>query len=89
MRGVCSGSPNLYFNVVGWILLRWWKLYFSIQIEDPSSQAQIRAAEKLTSQENSGRPKEPEQETTAQIDEEEEEDDEEVCNIEFMSKHQK
>ena len=50
-----------------------------LQIEDPSSQAQIRAAEKLTSQENSGRPKEPEQETTAQIDEEDE--DEEVCEI--------
>ena len=50
-----------------------------LQIEDPSSQAQIRAAEKLTSQENSGRPKEPEQETTAQIDEEEE--DEEVCSF--------
>ena len=48
-----------------------------LQIEDPSSQAQIRAAEKLTSQENSGRPKEPEQETTAQIEEEDE--DEEVC----------
>lgn len=55
----------------------------SLQIEDPSSQAQIRAAEKLTSQENSGRPKEPEQETTAQIDEEEEED-EEVCNSECV-----
>ena len=47
-----------------------------MQIEDPSSQAQIRAAEKLTSQDNSGRPKEPEQETTAQIDEEEDDDDE-------------
>ncbi|XP_065919910.1 nascent polypeptide-associated complex subunit alpha-like [Dysidea avara] len=56
------------------------------KIEDPSSQAQIRAAEKLTSQENNGRPKEPEQETTAQIDEEDEEEDEEIDDTDVEPK---
>ncbi len=81
MKGACSGLPQLHFYLQPCSLFNIINLScFAIQIEDPSSQAQIRAAEKLTSQENSGRPKEPEQETTAQIDEEEEEDDEEVCN---------
>ena len=86
LRTVFANPVTIYFyllqpfnfDVLSWLcvtMVSW----VVTQIEDPSSQAQIRAAEKLTSQENSGRPKEPEQETTAQIDEEEEED-EEVCS---------